>query len=58
MRITVIGRGNAGGGPGCRWEKAGSTGTRIGHAGGDASDADVVLVAVPSGAIADAPGRL
>src|SRR6266508_2292839 len=54
MNITVIGRGNVGGGLARRWERAGHTITRIGRDGGDASDADVVLVAVPSGAIADA----
>ncbi len=58
MNITVIGRGNVGGGLAGRWEKAGHTVTRIGRDGGDASGADVVLVAVPSGAIADALGKV
>ena len=52
MRITVIGRGNVGGGLARRWEKAGHTVTEIGREGGDASDADAVLVALPSGQIA------
>jgi prephenate dehydrogenase len=52
MNITTIGRGNVGGGLAHRWEKAGHTVTQLGRDGGDASDADVVLVAVPSGAIA------
>jgi 8-hydroxy-5-deazaflavin:NADPH oxidoreductase len=54
MNITVIGRGNVGGGLARRWERAGHVVTRLGREGGDASDADAVLVAVPSGAIADA----
>jgi predicted dinucleotide-binding enzyme len=58
MHITVIGRGNVGGGLARRWEKAGHTVTRIGRDGGDATDADVVLVAVPSGAIADALSKV
>jgi hypothetical protein len=58
MNITTIGRGNVGGGLARRWEKAGHTVTRLGHDGGDAADADVVLVAVPSGAIADALAKV
>jgi 8-hydroxy-5-deazaflavin:NADPH oxidoreductase len=54
MKIAVIGRGRVGGGLGGRWERAGHTVTRIGREGGDASDADAVLVAVPPLAIADA----
>jgi predicted dinucleotide-binding enzyme len=53
VRITVIGRGNVGGGLARRWEKAGHTVTQIGREGGDASDAEAVLVALPSGQIAD-----
>jgi 8-hydroxy-5-deazaflavin:NADPH oxidoreductase len=58
MNITVIGRGNIGGGLARRWERAGHTVTEIGRDGGDASGADVVLVAVPSGEIADALGKV
>ena len=58
MKITVIGRGNVGGGLADRWEKAGHTVTRLGSDGGDGSDADAVLVALPSGAIADALGKV
>ena len=58
MNITVIGRGNVGGGLARRWEKAGHTVTQLGRDGGDASDAEVVLVAVPSGAIADALAKV
>ena len=54
MKIATIGRGNIGGGLGDFWEKAGHDVTRLGKEGGDVSDADVVLVAVPGGAIADA----
>lgn len=54
MKITVIGRGNVGGGLARRWEKAGHAVTALGHEGGDASDADVIVVAVPSGQIAEA----
>jgi hypothetical protein len=54
MNITVIGRGHVGDGLAQRWEKAGHRVTRIGRDGGDASDADVILVAVPSGQISGA----
>jgi predicted dinucleotide-binding enzyme len=58
MNITTIGKGNVGGGLARRWEKAGHTVTQLGRDGGDASDADVVLVAVPSGAIAEALAKV
>jgi predicted dinucleotide-binding enzyme len=58
VNITTIGRGNIGGGLARRWEKAGHTVTTLGREGGDASAADVVLVAVPGGEIADALGRV
>ncbi len=58
MKITVIGKGNVGGGLADRWEKAGHTVTRLGRDGGDASEADAVLVAVPSGAIPDALAKV
>jgi 8-hydroxy-5-deazaflavin:NADPH oxidoreductase len=58
VKITVIGKGNVGGGLADRWERAGHSVTRLGREGGDASDADVVLVAVPSGAIADALAKV
>ncbi len=58
MKITVIGRGNVGGGLAKRWERAGHDVTALGRDGGDASDADVVVVAVPGGEIADALGRV
>jgi predicted dinucleotide-binding enzyme len=58
MNITTIGRGNIGGGLGRLWEQAGHQVTALGREGGDASDADVVLVAVPSGSISDALGKV
>lgn len=58
MKITVIGRGNVGGGLADRWQKAGHEVQALGREGGDASDADAVLVAVPSNAIADALGKV
>jgi 8-hydroxy-5-deazaflavin:NADPH oxidoreductase len=54
MKIAVVGRGNVGGGLADRWERAGHDVTRIGKDGGDVSDAEAVLVAVPGGALADA----
>jgi 8-hydroxy-5-deazaflavin:NADPH oxidoreductase len=58
MNITVIGRGNVGGGLARRWERAGHTVSQLGRDGGDASDADAVLLAVPSIAIAEALGKV
>jgi 8-hydroxy-5-deazaflavin:NADPH oxidoreductase len=58
MKVTVIGRGNVGGGLARRWEQAGHEVTTLGRDGGDASDADVVLVAVPGGEIADALAKV
>jgi predicted dinucleotide-binding enzyme len=58
MKIAVVGRGNVGGGLADLWEKAGHEVTRIGKDGGDVSDAETVLVAVPGGAVADALDRV
>jgi 8-hydroxy-5-deazaflavin:NADPH oxidoreductase len=58
MKITVIGRGNVGGGLADRWERAGHDVQRIGHEGGDADGADVVVVAVPGGKVADALAKV
>jgi predicted dinucleotide-binding enzyme len=58
MKITVVGRGNVGGGLARLWQAAGHEVDSLGSDGGDASDADVVVVAVPSGAIADALGKV
>jgi 8-hydroxy-5-deazaflavin:NADPH oxidoreductase len=54
MRIAVVGKGNVGGGLADLWEKAGHEVTRIGRDGGDVSDAEVVLLAVPGGSVKDA----
>lgn len=54
MRITVVGRGNVGGGLAARWRRAGHEVTELGREGGDASAADVLLVAVPGEAVAAA----
>lgn len=51
MDITVIGRGNIGGGLAERWERAGHRVQRLGRGGGDASAAGAVLVAVPGEAV-------
>ena len=58
MNISVIGKGNLGGGLARRWRKAGHTVNEIGRAGGDVSSSDVVLVAVPSNAITDALNKV
>ncbi|RKQ92141.1 hypothetical protein C8N24_1980 [Solirubrobacter pauli] len=54
MKITTIGRGTIGGTLARLWTSAGHEVTELGRAGGDASDADVVLLAVPNGAVPDA----
>jgi 8-hydroxy-5-deazaflavin:NADPH oxidoreductase len=54
MNITVIGRGNVGGGLARLWQQAGHDVKTIAREGGDASDADVIVVAVPSGSIGEA----
>ena len=54
MKISVVGRGNVGGGLANLWERAGHEVTRIGREGGDVSEAEAVVVAVPGGAIAEA----
>lgn len=58
MRITIIGRGNVGGGLAKFWGAAGHEVEELGKDGGDASSADVVVVAVPATAIADALGKV
>jgi predicted dinucleotide-binding enzyme len=58
MNITTIGRGNIGGGLAKLWEQAGHTVTTLGREGGDTSDADVLLVAVPSDSVSDALSKV
>ena len=54
MKVAVLGRGNVGGGLADLWERAGHELTRIGREGGDVSDVEAVVVAVPGGAITEA----
>jgi 8-hydroxy-5-deazaflavin:NADPH oxidoreductase len=54
MNITTIGRGAIGGTLARLWTSAGHEVTELGRDGGDASAADVVLLAVPSSVVADA----
>ncbi len=54
MNVAVLGRGNVGGGLADLWERAGHEVTRIGREGGDVSDAEAVVVAVPGGAVPEA----
>jgi predicted dinucleotide-binding enzyme len=58
MNIVIVGRGSVGGGLSRRWGRAGHTVAALGREGGDASGADVVVVAVPSDAIVDALDRV
>lgn len=58
MKITVIGRGNVGGGLARLWRAAGHEVDELGRDGGDASGAEVALVAVPSAAIGDALSKV
>jgi predicted dinucleotide-binding enzyme len=51
MNITVIGRGNIGGGLADLWARAGHHVTRLGRDGGDAGAAEAVLLAVPGTAV-------
>ncbi len=52
----MIGRGSVGGGLASFWRAAGHEVQELGRDGGDASSADVVVVACPGDAIADALG--
>jgi predicted dinucleotide-binding enzyme len=54
MKIAVVGRGNVGGGLAGLWEKAGHEVTRIGRDGGDVSQAETVVLAMPGGVLAEA----
>src|SRR5207248_9399573 len=58
MKITVIGRGNVGGGLAKLWRAAGPEVQELGRDGGDASGADVVLVAVPGGSVDEALAKV
>jgi len=54
MKIFVVGRGNVGGGLAQLWTNAGHDVTTLGRGGGDVSDAEVVVVAVPGDSVAGA----
>ncbi len=54
MKIVTIGRGTIGGGLANLWRDAGHEVDALGRSGGDASDADAVLVAVPGEMISPA----
>jgi predicted dinucleotide-binding enzyme len=54
MKIATLGKGNIGGGLAGLWERAGHEVTRLGREGGDVSAAEVVLIAVPGGKVAEA----
>ena len=58
MKIVVIGRGNVGGGLARAWRSAGHEVVELGRGGGDATGADVALLAAPWAAIADALGSV
>ena len=58
MKVTTYGRGNVGGGLANLWKKAGHEVTTLGREGGDVSDADVVLLAIPGGSVAEAMRKL
>jgi 8-hydroxy-5-deazaflavin:NADPH oxidoreductase len=54
MQIVVIGRGHVGGGLARSWSGRGHRVTALGRDGGDATDAEVVVVAVAAAQIPDA----
>jgi predicted dinucleotide-binding enzyme len=58
MKIATIGRGMIGGGLARLWQVAGHEVEEFGRDGGDASDADVVLVAVPGAKISPALSKV
>jgi len=58
MKIVTIGRGRIGGGLARLWREAGHEVDELGRDGGDASDADAVLVAVPGDQISAALAKV
>ena len=58
MKIVTVGRGTIGGGLAALWRAGGHEVQELGRDGGDASSADVVLVAVPGGQISDALSKV
>jgi predicted dinucleotide-binding enzyme len=58
LKIVAMGRGTVGAGLTRLWEAAGHDCTALGRDGGDAGDADVLLVAVPSESISEAFSKM
>jgi hypothetical protein len=58
MNIAVYGKGNVGGGLADLWERKGHQVTRLGRNGGDVSQAEVVLLAMPGEKLAEALEKL
>jgi predicted dinucleotide-binding enzyme len=58
MKVVTVGRGRIGGGLAGMWSKAGHEVITLGRDGGDGSGADVVLIAVPGPAIAEALAKV
>lgn len=58
MKIMTIGRGTIGGGLASLWRDAGHEVDELGRDGGDASDADAVLIAVPGAEISPALSKV
>jgi 8-hydroxy-5-deazaflavin:NADPH oxidoreductase len=58
MKIAVYGKGHVGGGLAELWEKKGHYVTRMGRNGGDVSNAEAVLIAVPGDKLSDALNKL
>jgi 8-hydroxy-5-deazaflavin:NADPH oxidoreductase len=58
VKVAVFGKGYVGGGLADLWERAGHQVKRLGRDGGDVSDVDAVLIALPGNAVADAIGKL
>ena len=58
MRIAVYGTGNVGGGLAGLWERKGHQVSRIGREGGDVSQAEVIVLAVPGDKLSEALDKL
>ena len=58
MKIVTVGRGTIGGGLAKLWRAAGHEVKELGRDGGDASDANAVLVAVPGAEISPALSKV
>jgi 8-hydroxy-5-deazaflavin:NADPH oxidoreductase len=58
VKIAIAGKGNLGGGLGDFWRAAGHEVTNFGRDGGDASGADVLVVAVPYRSVAEALSKV